>query len=188
MAEDTTGMLSDIYGRNLIPFEVEGQKFFVRQPTPDEYDDGEALKTLTYNKVIQQDYVQEVANLPCSQGEKALFQLVLKDTKERFDRLGDAENAFLKEQLAREMARLESDIASRTLAEEYASDKATLVRDRWLTMRLLCREDGRPVFNLLAKDFATRWALLSVKIKDAARPAIWRALQLVREAPFSLGH
>ena len=185
MADKTENKLTDVIGRDLLPFEVDGKLFHVRQPMPEEYDDGEMLKTLAYQKTLKQDYVQDVADVACSDGEKALFEMVIKDTQARFDALGDVENALLKDQLAAEIARLRNDITDRTLAQEFASDKATLARDRWLTMRLLCDADGKPVFDLAAKDFAAQWAKFPIKVKDAARVIIWHALALVREAPFS---
>lgn len=185
---DTEHKLTDAIGRPLLPFDVDGQLFHVRQPMPEEYDDGEMLKTLAYQKTLKQDYVQDVAAVPCSDGEKALFERVISDTQARFDALGDVENAALKDQLAAEIARLRNDITDRTLAEEFASDKATLARDRWLTMRLLLDENGKAIFDLAAKDFPEKWAKFPIKVKDAARVFIWHALSLVREAPFSSGH
>lgn len=181
----TEHKLTDAIGRPLLPFEVDGKTFHIRQPMPEEYDDGEMLKTLIYQKTLQEDYVQDVAATPCSDGEKALFEMVIKDTQARFDALVDADNSALKDQLAVEIARLRNEITDRTLAQEFASDKATLTRDRWLTMRLLCDADGKPIFTITDKDLATQWAKFPIKIKDAARTLIWRALALVREAPFS---
>lgn len=185
MPEDTQPTLTDAVGRALLPFEVNHKTFYIRQPLPEEYDDADSLKTLIYQRTLKEEFTQEVANVPCSDAERMLYQTVLKNVQDRFDNLnGDADPA-LKDQLAAELVRLQAEIDSRTLAEEYASDKANLSRDRWLTMRLLCDDQGKPVFNLRAKDFQARWANFPMPVKDAARPVIWRALALVREAPFS---
>jgi len=175
--------LTDAVGRDLLDFEIDGKKFFVRQPSPEEYDDADALKTLTYNRTLEQDYVKDVADMPCSTGERALFQMVLETTQEKFEH-ANGDDQMLKDSLSAEIVRLQGEIETRTLAQEFASDKATLTRDRWLTMRLLCNDTGKAVFNVRAKDFETQWTKFPIKVKDAARPVIWRALTLVREAPF----
>lgn len=176
--------LTDAVGRALLSFEVNKKTFCIRQPLPDEYDDADALKTLTYNRTLAQDYVKDVADLPCSEGERMLFQLVQKNTQDKFDALDEHADPTLKDQLVTEIARLQGEVESRTLAQEFASDKATLTRDRWLTIRLLCDDQGKTIFDVHDKDFVAKWANFNLQVKDAARPVIWRALSLVREAPF----
>lgn len=175
--------LTDALGNSMLTFRSEGRNWSIRQPLPEEYDDAMSLQTMTYRKVLQQPHVQAVANMPCSEGERALLEGMISLTERRFR---EAEDGPQKDDLAQELARLQNDLTSRTLAQETASDRAALTRDRWLCMRLLCDENGKAIFDTSATDFEEKWNKFPIKIKDDARPAIWRALTLVREAPFSL--
>lgn len=181
MAENVT--LTDVLGNALLAFEVNGRRWHIRQPLPEEYDDAMSLQTMTYRRVLQQPHVVAVQDIPCSEGERRLLKGMIENLEKRFNEM---EDGALKEDLAQELARLQVDLNQRTLAQETASDRAALARDRWLCMRLLCDEQGKPVFNTAAPDFEKKWSRLPIGIKDAARPSIWEVLTLVREAPFSL--
>lgn len=174
--------LTDAVGNALIPFEVDGHKFNIRQPTAEEYDDALSLQRMVYQKTLQMPHVQAVADMPCSDNERSLFEAMIESTKEKFEAAEDGPN---KRALAEELARLQNELNERTLAEETASDAASLKRDRWLCMYLLCDEHGKPLFNTKAKNFEAAWNKLPIKVKNEARPYIWQALALVREAPFS---
>lgn len=180
MSDDT--QLTDAVGNALLPFEVDGHAFYIRQPSPEEYDEAMTLQRMTYNKTLQMPHIKEVADMPCSEGERVLFQAMLDDAQAKFDA---ADDGPAKRTLADEIARLQNELKGRTLAEETASDAAALRRDRWLCAHLLCDKDGKPYFNTTAKTFEARWNKLPLKVKNEARPVIWQALTLVREAPFA---
>lgn len=177
--------LTDAVGNPLLPLDVEDKHYFIRQPAPEEYDDASNLQTFTYRKTLTLPHIQDVADTPCSAGERALFERIIADTQARFDALDPETQGAQKQALAEELARLQMTLDGRTLAQETAWDQAILARDRWLTMRLLCDEHGKPYFDTRAKDFPAKWAKLPLKVKDAARPVIWHAWALVSEAPFS---
>jgi hypothetical protein len=106
------------------------------------------------------------------------------DAAERqFNEAGDGSPE--KEGLADRLAALQRAIEKRSLADEMAGDRALLARDRYLTQRLLCDEHGKQALNPRAVDFPEQWERLPLKVKNAARPAIWTALGQVRQAPFS---
>jgi len=177
-------MLTDLFGRSLLFFDVDGQTFAIRQPTPEEYDDAEHMRELAYKKALTRPEIQELRNQPCSDEERAAFESVIAQSEARFRELADDHPA--KQQLAEEIAQLRQTLERRTLAEELAWNRGILARDRYLTGRLLCHADGTPYFNQRdEKVFQEQWRALPIKIKDAARVKIWQALALVREAPFS---
>jgi len=180
---DNKVTLTDAVGNEMLSFEVDGKQFYVRQPTPEEYDDAMALQSLVYRKTLAAPHIKDVADVPCSDGERAIFQAMIDDAQRRFD---ESEDEVAKQSLAQELARLQTELEGRTLAEETASDTAALKRDRWLCARLLCDANGKSLFDTASKDFEKRWNKLPVRIKNEVRPLIWRALALVREAPFSL--
>ena len=72
---------------------------------------------------------------------------------------------------------------NRSLADEIAEERGILARDRWLTLRLLCDESGKPVVppGKVAKD---SWALLPLRVRNEARPLIWTILSIVNDLPF----
>lgn len=176
-----TATLTDAVGNALLPFDVEDKRFYIRQPAHDEYDEAMSMQRLVYQKKLHEAYIQDVADVPCSEGERLLFQAMVDDTEKRFQEAPDGPQ---KRVLADELANLQNQMQGRTLAEETAADTAALKRDRWLCARLLCHEDGTPYFDPHAKDFAQRWNKLPIRVKNEARSTIWQALALVREAPF----
>jgi ABC-type nitrate/sulfonate/bicarbonate transport system ATPase subunit len=94
---------------------------------------------------------------------------------------GDAE----KDALLDRIAALQRTLDKRSLADELAGERALLARDRYLTQRLLQDEHGKPALDLRGPDFAQQWERLPLRVKDAARPAVWTVLGQVRQAPFS---
>jgi hypothetical protein len=75
---------------------------------------------------------------------------------------------------------LENTDAATLAARMYAA----LRRDRWLTARLLCDEEGRPVCNTETPEGVKAWDALPLRVKDAARPVIWEMLAIMQELPF----
>ena len=70
-------------------------------------------------------------------------------------------------------------------ADELASRRAAMIRDRWLVARLLRDADGEPLFDpndeVSAREFqSAKWQ----RVKDAARPVVWRVLGIIRTVPF----
>jgi hypothetical protein len=177
-------ILTDVIGNALLNFTVSARTYYIRQPSPEEYDDAMSLQAFTYRKTLAQPHVKDVADMPCSDGERELFERMITDSQTRFDAADPEADAALKASLAEEIASLQNQLEGRTLAQETASDRAALARDRWLCMRLLCDANGKSVFDTSSKSLATAWAKLSMKVKDEARPTIWRVLAMVREVPF----
>ena len=87
------------------------------------------------------------------------------------------------EVLTRRLEGLRGMNDNRSLADEIAEERAILACDRWLTLRLLCDENGKPVVppNKITKD---SWALLPLRVRNEARPLIWTILSIVNDLPF----
>ena len=178
------GTLTTVMDGAGVPFDAAGEQFTIRQPTTEEYDDALAIQNLVLRRTLALPELAELKLLPCSDEERASYEALIAAAELQF---AEAPEGRQKEELVAEIARLEQALEKRTLADEIAGRRATTARDRWLTMRLLCDKDGRPVFDTKAADIGERWEALPMVVKDAARPAVWAVLAWVRTAPFSWG-
>ena len=185
MSDDQRGQVADALAGKGTPFDVDGASILIRPPTTEEYDDAEALGKLVRLRTLRLPFIAEVANEPCTEQERAVYQGMIEATEERFNLSEDG--SAVKDALARRIADLQRQIERRTLADELAEERATLARDRWLCMRLLCDDQGRQAVPLDGKpeDIAAAWEAIPVTVKNRARPAIWNEVRKVREAPFS---
>lgn len=183
MAEEARQNLTDIIEAIGMRFEVDGVAFQIRQPATEEYDDAIAMQRLVYRRTLALPEVKALEDQPCSDGERERYEALIAATQQDFE---EAEpGSARKDALAEDIARLERDLDKRTLAQEIASERAIMARDRWLCARLLCDGDGKPVFKTNDKSFPEQWERLPLRVKEAARPAIWAALGLVNAVPFS---
>lgn len=102
-----------------------------------------------------------------------------------------AERAYLASDLLRDLRgapapelqhlNLNADIDQATLlARVYAA----LRRDRWLVAQLLCDEQGRRLCDTSTPEGLQAWERLPLAVKDAARPVLWRMLDVIRDLPF----
>lgn len=180
--EDTTRLVDVMDGKG-VPFSVDGAAFLIRQPTTEEYDDALALQNLVIRRTLAQPEIKELRDVPCSDAERLTYEAMIAAANIRFH---EAEDGSLeKDALAEQITRLQRTMESRTLADETASERGVLARDRWLTMRLICDEDGKPLFDTTDPKVGDAWERLPMKVKNEARPAVWRVLGMVRDAPFS---
>lgn len=184
MPQDTqqSPTLTDIIEAVGLRFEVDGQQFQIRQPTTEEYDDAISMQRLVYRRTLALPEVKALADEPCSDGERERYEAMIASTQSDFDEAEDG--SALKDSLADDLARLQTELEKRTLAEEIAAGRAVTARDRWLCARLLCDGDGKPVFRTNDKSFPEQWERLPMRVKEEARPAIWAALGLVNSVPF----
>lgn len=181
MADEAT--LSDVMMAQPVPFEVEGEAFLIRHPSTEEYDDAISLLRLVQRRTMALPEVSGVRDTPCSDFERASYEALIAASEREFE---EAEEGTPKKRaMADEVARLQNDLDKRTLADEIATERGVLARDRWLCARLLCDTDGKPVFECNAKDFKEKWERLPMSVKNAARPAIWSVLGMIRRAPFT---
>ena len=70
-------------------------------------------------------------------------------------------------------------------AEELANARSVKIRDRWLVAHLLRDADGAPVLDAndadsIAEFESAKWQ----RVKDAARPIVWKMLGIIRTVPF----
>jgi hypothetical protein len=175
--------LADILDGKGVPFVVDGATFLIRPPTTEEYDDAIAMERLMQKRWLSDPALASLKDEPCSDEERRTYQVMIDAAERQFTEAADGSQE--KQNLAERLASLQRTIEKRTLAEELAGDRALLARDRYLTQRLLCDEHGKQILNPRAADFPEQWEGLPLKVKNAARPAIWTALGQVRQAPFS---
>ncbi|GAB4565361.1 MAG: hypothetical protein Kow0047_15890 [Anaerolineae bacterium] len=176
-----TPSLSDIMEGKGAPFWVDGRMFYIRPPTTEEYDQALLIQDLTRASTLQRPEVQAVKDLPISDGERQILEAQITIAERAFEA---AEDRRVKDLIAERLAFLRRQLETRTRADELADRYAILKRDRWLTFRLLCDEDGKPVFDPDDPAAWEKWERFPMKVKDEARPAIWEVLTAVRNAPF----
>ena len=175
--------LADVMDGGPIPFWVDSQQFFIRQPTTEEYDDALTVQTITRKRLLALPEFAEMKDTPCSDAERAVFLSMIEAAETAFE---TTEDEAARDAMAERIASLQRQLENRTLADEMATDRAMLARDRFLCQRLLCGADGKPLLNPKARNFSEKWELVPLSVKDAARPAIWTAVAMVQQAPFSL--
>ena len=179
--QDTT--LADIMDGKGAPFAVDGVSLCIRPPTTEEYDDALAIERMVVKRWLNDPALQALKAEPCSAGERAMYEAMIAGTDVRFQEAEDGTPE--KDALLGQIAALQRTLDKRTLADEVASERAVLARDRYLTQRLLTDEAGKALFDTRLASFAEAWEKLPLSVKNAARPAVWLVLGQVRQAPFS---
>lgn len=182
MSEDLT--LTAALDSQGVPFAVAGETFYIRPPTTEEYDDATTIVSVVKQRFLASAEAASLGDAPCSASEHRIIESYIQQTATR---LADTEPDTPRAKLyADRLKHWRQALTERTAAQEIADDRALLARDRWLCGRLLTDGQGKPVCGTPGTpEFAARWERLPLAIKDAARGAIWQALTLVEEAPFS---
>lgn len=167
-------------------FEADGALYWIDQPTTEEYDDAMAIEQMVMAHWRGQPEMAALAEQPVSDGERSLYRSLIEDANRR---ASEARPGSATQQAAQEEAgRLQRTLAERSLADEVAGRRALLARDRYLCQRLLCDADGQRLLDWRtpggARQSAAAWERISLRVKNAARPAIWRVIAGVRAAPF----
>lgn len=162
-----------------IPVDLPGseRKLFIRQPRTEEYDDAMAVMGVVETKWRRRPDVEAAADTRCSDAERASIQFTLNRIALRMSELPDDAKDERRALRAREAALL-GELDTRTLADEVATDRAALARDRYLA-RVLLVENDEPVVKTDAD-----WEKLPLVVKNACRPAIWKAINAYENAPF----
>ena len=164
-----------------LSFEIGGKTFWVRPPTPEEYDDALHLQSVVRKRILAAPEIVELRSLPASaEGQETLLG-ALADTEQALQEV-ESDNPE-REMLTRRLAALRRLQETRTLADEVADERAILARDRWLTLRLLTDDAGQPVV-LPTKVSKDSWAILPLQVRNGARPLIWALLRMIEELPF----
>lgn len=133
------------------------KRYYIRQPTTAEFDDADSLYNQLERAYRRSELVQELRGQPVEEAQ-ALASITTD-----------------KREAARLLALTADVFVART--------EAALKRDRWLTARLLCDEDGNQLADTTTPAGIAAWDAIPIPIKDAARPVIWRMLETVRQLP-----
>lgn len=158
-----------------VEFKVGAETYYMRQPTTEEYDDAHALMGAVETKWRRRPEIAALVDEPCSDSEKATIALSVARLEKRIEEL-PKESKAEREELRSRRAALLRESETRTLADESASDRALLARDRYLIKVLLCNKDGDPL--------GVEWEKLPISIKNAARPVVWKVISAYENAPF----
>ncbi len=164
-------------------FVVDGRRWGIRFPGTEEYDDAVSLQSLARRRALAAPEVQAVRHLPASDEEREMFAALLAANAEQLKVAGAGSPERRRLQAQRD--HLERRAANRTLADEQADERALLARDRYLTLRLLVDEAGRPVFDPFDPETAAAWERFPMRIKNAARSAVWLMIHTVDTLPFA---
>ena len=180
--ESDEGTLTAVMDGKGAPFEAAGETFIIRQPTTEEYDDALAIQNLVLRRTLALPEMAELKSCRAATMNGRRIRLMIAATELEFadGAGGPAEGRARSKRSPAWSGRWRSG----RWRMRSRRDRAILARDRWLTMRLLCDAEGRPVFDTKAPDVGARWEALPLAVKEAARPAVWAMLALVRTAPF----
>jgi len=164
-----------------LPFAVGGQRFYIRQPYDHEIDDARAVQKAYELLWRSRPEVRALEDVPADAAELAGFDRAIAAAK---DLLKAAEGPAA-EALKRRISALKRRREAWSAADQVATDRGLLARDRWLLPRLLLNQDGDPVADPQAPEFADVWQRVPLAVKDGARPGIWQALRLVEDVRFT---
>lgn len=178
---------SDVITRALqgepIWFDVDGTRWGIRHPSTEEYDDAVNIQNIVRRRTLLAYEVQELHGQPCSDDERATFEALIRATQDRIK--SSAHGSLEQRNLLARLARLQKMLAERTLADEIADERALVARDRYLTMRLLVDEHGQQVFNIYDPSVKVAWDKFPMKVKNAARSAVWLVMQIIENIPLA---
>ncbi len=180
---EDAGLATQIMSGDPIPFEVNGETYYIRQPGTEEYDDALMIQDIVRRRVQAQPEVKALQEVPCFEAERVAFQTMIDQTQEVLK--GAEMGSTRQRRLLQRLRRLQEVLEQRTAADEVADERAMKARDRYLCMRLLLDSKRQAVFDCTDPDLQKVWDAFSMAVKNDARPAIWLALQLVEAAPFS---
>lgn len=175
--------LADTLSPGPVSFEVGGRTYYVRPPTPEEYDEAITIFEIAKKRALASTELADLKDAPMSDEEKETYKMAVEMTTERLKEVeaGTPEE----ERLLTTRARLMEIIETTSLAEELAAKRAVIKRDRWLTMRLLCRRNGSSIFDTndpkSVEKFQTQ---VSPAIRQAAREHVVALLQGITDLPF----
>ncbi len=164
-------------------FTVDGTRWGIRHPSTEEYDDAINIQNIARRRALAAPEAQDVRGLPCSPDERDMFETLLRATQERLK--GVPHGSLEQRNLLARLARLQKMVAERTLADELADERALVARDRYLTLRLLVDAAGAQVFDVYDPAVKRAWEKFSMKVKNAARSAVWLVMQVIENIPFA---
>lgn len=130
-----------------VEFEIEGEKFALRQMTPAERDRLSYLETKEHDRVLAEYRAAGLGDLPMSddmQDARRAYEAMLEQTYQAALKAGDDETA---KQAAYDME--DTSVWPRSLAHERANTFVTRLDGRWFVDNLLTGDRAR--FNELTK-------------------------------------
>jgi hypothetical protein len=174
--------LADIMAGKGVPFVVDGKTLHIRQPTTEEYDDALWIQGVARRRALARPDIAALKGMPISDAERDLFERMIAAAEAAFEVA--EEGSPQKKAMAERAAALRRVLETRTLADEVAEERAILERDRFLALRLICDENGEQMFDPNKPEDRARWERAPMRLKDAARRAIWEMLQAIESLPF----
>jgi len=168
----------------MIPFEANGTKYWIRQPLTEDLDEAEFIQRLIEKRTLLRPEVAELCAYPCTPEARTGFEFEIQKLETLYRDLDPKEVQRLSN-LARRIADFRRRVESYNLGQELADERSILARDRFLCIILLCNEAGSQVIgDTSTKEGLQQWEDLDRSVKERARPAIWKVMRLVDELPF----
>lgn len=170
-----------ILRNDLIHFTVRGKKLSLRQPTTTEYDDSLTIENTAAALYKKSEEAKLLAEEPCSEAERQKIQYVINMHQVQLDFEPDEVIKMLLEERIKGLKLLQE---TRTMADEIGYRRAGLARDRWLSLHLLCDENGKQMFDVTKPEDVKKWEKMPISIKDEIRLHLGEVLRLIQDAPF----
>ena len=177
--------VSRVLKKTPFPFEADGKTYQIRQLRTEEFDEAEFLARVARLRASRRSEVIEFKGEPCSIEARAMFEFEIQRLEEMFRNV-DPDDELRRQAITARLASIRRRQDTYTLEEELTDEYASVVRDRFLCSVLLCDSAGRQIIGDPSTDEGLQqWEDLPMTVKEASRPAIWRALKLIEEIPFS---
>lgn len=164
-------------------FDVDSVRWGIRHPSTEEYDDAVNIQNIMRRRTLLAPEAQELRGQPCSPDERETFEALIRATQDRLK--GLAHGSLEQRHLLARLGRLQKMLAERTLADEIADERALVARDRYLTLRLLVDAAGEQVFDVYDPAVKRAWDKFPMKVKNAARSAVWLVMQVIENIPLA---
>jgi len=166
----------------IVHFSYADKDFYLRPPNTAELDDANTTLRLARAKFVDR-YADDLIDIPPSDADIKALERALTTAEERF---ADAEDGSVaKLRASYQVASLQRNLEDRTQLDEQADEVALLARDRELAFVMFCNDKGNSLFIARLEDTVKRWHQLSIRVKDRARPGIWRVLEALDNVPFA---
>lgn len=166
----------------VVHFSYADRDFYLRPPDTAELDDANTTLRLARAKFVAR-YADDLAEIPASEADIAALNKALVQAEKRFDDAEDGSVAKLR--ASYQVASLQRNLEDRTQLDEQADEVALLARDRELVFVMSCDEKGKSLFRAGSPKTVKRWHQLTIRVKDRARPGVWRILEALDNVPFA---
>lgn len=167
--------LDELLAGGRLRFEVDGQRLYIRQPTPAERDESLLIRAIEHERLLRRADLAELAKEPLQPERLAALDAEIDAL---LTALGRQEETGKQRWIRTSLIELVT-AKKQTAADPIADYYATLARDRWLAQRLLEDEAGA---HLVTSPEV--WAALPPAVQDTATIKTAEVMRLIYKLPF----